>query len=289
LVHATRAAASDEEDATTPGGHTVHNDYVVLGAKTLPQGDWNPSWAVARFRQSPNDASTLGHLIPSAFGDLDADGCDDLIAYDDDTMAVFYGGKSRFRGSFSPRDADATLKGPSSPQALHDLDDDGADEIAFSLDDGYQIQVQYGSRKRWSGKQKLTPELTLSTEGEPRSGGVFAIDSGDIDMDGAPELLIQLLHPARSAVRDARRAHARHRQASVDGGRDRISGSRGRTSARGNAERDLGARPVAESGGRRGRRRRPRHSQRRSERVRQRRGISASEFGARTRVGTSSG
>ena len=153
-------------------------DYLIAGRKDgWPSGAWDPSWAVAQLGDEPpafeNDGLTtvLQRLNIVTGSDLDGDGYSDLLALGRWRMWVFYGSERGFHGTLATEQADASLVWPydatqrrpefskTLPFVLGDVDGDGTAEIAVPKQ--AELGIVYGSKRRWSGRVQLEPELTI--------------------------------------------------------------------------------------------------------------------------------
>ena len=168
--------------------------YLVLGhGGAWPSVHWDPSMAVARFGTDHFQGDeTVGQsaydmpLAPAAAGDLDADGYDDLTVPGAAKTYIFYGGRP-LSGIVRGTDADASIAhyAFSLPTAMGDADGDGAaDLVVGSLGGG--MQVLYG--KRWVGANEIEGDLEIDTTAV--SAGQTAAAAGDIDGDGAPDIVL---------------------------------------------------------------------------------------------------
>jgi hypothetical protein len=178
-------------------------DYLVLGhEEAWVSGEWDPSWAVAVFgSELVPDESGIGApfrypLAGYAAGDLDGDGFSDLLARSAESAFVFYGGPTQLEGELGPDRAAARLPLPSGGPlyAVGDLDADGRSDLAAGSGD--TVGIVYGSTARFSGAQSVSYDFTITLD--PTIGALITGAAGDIDSDGAPELLISGLHYARS-------------------------------------------------------------------------------------------
>jgi len=193
LIGAATVAPEGEEATATGGFGLRQTHYLVLGhAGPWPSGRWDPSMADAEFGtvSIAGSSQPLSAIIPYRAGDLDADGNADLIAPVEGALLVFYGGDALVGKLGAERvDAELVARHPNPATALGDLDGDGASDLIMS-DYEAQLQVIYGSRTRWSGRTTVEPELTI--QAEPSYQGELAAAVGDIDGNGAAELVIGL-------------------------------------------------------------------------------------------------
>jgi hypothetical protein len=204
LVQEERLPQHDEESALALNG-TVQSTHLVLGGADLPTGTFDPSWAVAYFEHSRDSIAVPDAVwqpfIPAQAGDLDADGCGDLMVMSVDVMHVFYGDPDRFQGRLDllNRDASYRFAAGAYPFALRsDFDGDGASDIVLREERAPTLSVAYGPGQRVTGDIEAASsfEVQLADQGSGHpDGATFA--SGDIDGDRAPDLVIGLpLHGA---------------------------------------------------------------------------------------------
>jgi len=155
-------------------------DHLVLGHRgEWPSGAFDPSWASATF-------APASPLPIERAGDLDGDGSGDLFAPGDSANELFYGGPGRLSGELMPALADARLTHPVFQMALGDVDADGVGDLAFVQ--WGQVDVAYGQNERWSSDVTLEPDLSLTFENA--GGPTTALAIGDIDADGAPDIVV---------------------------------------------------------------------------------------------------
>lgn len=166
-------------------------DYLVEGRSDgWPSGDWEPSWAAAMFGDEPAQGTTIvQRLMVTDSGDYDGDGYTDIIASGVGTsFYVFYGGPDGLHGVLTRDNADAELdwgtNWQSSPFDIGDLDGDGIDDLATSGLN--ELNITYGSSRRWSGVVTPIPDLTFFDQAPYDSAIV-----GDLDADGKPDLLVR--------------------------------------------------------------------------------------------------
>ncbi|HTU61071.1 MAG TPA: VCBS repeat-containing protein, partial [Polyangiales bacterium] len=104
--------------------------------------------------------------------DLDGDGFTDLFALGRWKVWVFYGSERGFSGTLTPAQADASLVWPHDesarradfaktlPLIIGDLNGDGAADLGFP--NQAELGIVYGTKQRWSGRNELTPDLTVA-------------------------------------------------------------------------------------------------------------------------------
>lgn len=181
-------------------------DYLVLGHRgEWASAAWDPSLAAASFGVDAYlDGSGTQHrqtLSMLSAGDLDGDGAADLIAQGKTALFVFYGGAGELVGRLDASAAAASFIGAAPPKvpfelelqphalfAIGDLDGDGASDLGLVADD--TLGVVYGPKSRWSGETQPTPDYVIDFSSEKHAIVFAAAQSGDVDGDGAPELVI---------------------------------------------------------------------------------------------------
>jgi hypothetical protein len=210
-VNASRLVDASENDPPV-FGFLDQSVFLVLGhGGSWPEGQWDPSWAVARFgydfeHVEPGGTRYRQSLTPIPAGDLDADGFDDLLVHGPNGAYLFYGGRP-LTGVVSVDQADATIpygddSGP--PLPLGDADGDGAADLLVAAPDS-GIGVVYGTR--WSGRGALPVGLSIYVAGVGGSREPVAA-AGDIDGDGLPEIVVAAAMAGRDAVSDVPRPPA---------------------------------------------------------------------------------
>ena len=187
VVWARRLAAENEPEPAGAFG-LVESSFLVLGATELPSGVWDPRWAAASFGApdaSHEEFGWTGRVMPSAVGDLDADGCSDLAAFYMMRTVVYFGHEGEWTGAVTP-----TGQLPFTDvgfTAIGDLDGDGADDLAFS-NTQQRLGVVYGAKDRWPAD--ALPTLTIMLDQPNQLQFEFSFGAGDIDGDGSAELVI---------------------------------------------------------------------------------------------------
>ncbi len=198
LLEVVRPLAIEEIDEDATNLSSAQFTYVMFGAPELPAGVWDPSWAGAYFAANDDSAGPppwdiVGPAQPQAAGDLDGDGCGDLISSLGSVAFVFYGGSEAIQGRMGHADADAALGSSAAGiggGAIGDLDRDGADDLILTGAEFETLSVVYSPNDRWSGNVELTPELTIRLDPSQRASVNLAI--GDIDGIAGPELVFGL-------------------------------------------------------------------------------------------------
>jgi hypothetical protein len=176
------------------------SEYVVLGHRDgWNSGEWDARWSAAELGTEA-EPSTLDlgpdSVRPKLHGltaaDLDGDGVSDLLVAGIFSVYVFYGNAERFHGTLNAEQADASFPLALGQKliSLGDLDGDGADDLA--LNDVAQLRILYGSPMRLSGLL-FNPRIDLTLISPDTSPSVAILDAhaGDVDGDGAADLVIQ--------------------------------------------------------------------------------------------------
>ena len=178
----------------------VHHAHIVYGQpQPWPSGTWDFSWGAAAFDRGLQHSAAGSYLIepPGPAGDLDGDGCADLVS-SDSTHArqhIFYGEPGRWTGTLTARDADAVIEVEGFDYSaygtkLGDADGDGLDDLAIGWNDDYAVDIVYGSRPRWSGIVTAPERLRIFAADGHGTIGVPSVRAGDIDGDGRAEIVI---------------------------------------------------------------------------------------------------
>lgn len=178
--------------------------YLVLGhAGIWESGEWDTRWAAMTFG---TERVMLGGdvdlpLLDASAADLDGDGFSDLLLTGQNTTYVFYG-RADLPSELGAARADAALQRAIGFQidALADLDGDGMDELAIS--NGLTLAITYGSRARLRGMTALAADLTIRSLDTSPPVGIVTAATGDLDGDGAAELVISA-RTSEGSVADA--------------------------------------------------------------------------------------
>lgn len=192
-------------------------DVYLDGANAINFGE--PAFLLAgrteRFSGS-FDVATVATPLPGASvdtatslhgpRDIDGDGVDDLLLWDQQTPAthLFYGGPGLFAEGFDFADSDAVAAVTERSRAIFsvgDLDGDGDDElldqfiVSSELPFPADIAILSGSRTRFAGDLAFPEEEILASAptGRVYPDGrervlTFALPAGDLDGDGADDV-----------------------------------------------------------------------------------------------------
>jgi hypothetical protein len=203
LIVTSISVSAADDSQMTPDETIQPRDYLVLGhEEAWVSGEWDPSWAVAGLgSELVMDEGGFGAPFPQpltgyAAGDLDGDGFSDLLARSTQSAFVFYGGTTQLEGELGTDRAAARFPLPSGGDLYEvgDLDADGRSDLAAGSGD--TVGIVYGSTARFSGVQSVSYDFTITLN--PSIGALVTAAAGDIDSDGAPELVIAGLHYAGS-------------------------------------------------------------------------------------------
>jgi hypothetical protein len=192
------------------GGEGGGGAYLLLGPL-----DGSESLADADARVLGDDANDFAGAALAFAGDVDGDGAEDLLvgAFGDDTSgidagtaAVFYG---RPAGDRYLSTADARLTGETtgdfaarSVAAVGDLDGDGFGDVAVSAHyrDGSAGAAYVMAGPVYGLVSLATATARLFGEAGGDFAGIGVTGGGDIDADGAPDLVVGAPASDRGAV-----------------------------------------------------------------------------------------
>lgn len=183
------------DSVATTSGREVRASVIAGHANT-----WTPEGlrAQATFGTATFGASAQT-LSARAAGDMDGDGYADMLiavnASGGPFGLVFYGGAGKLSGTLTAAQADAKL--PAGTEPIADLDRDGLAELSWTA--GPVVNVRYGTRGRISGDVALNADLSLHAQASA-AGSALRLAVGDIDGDGAPDLLAADATEARNGA-----------------------------------------------------------------------------------------
>lgn len=154
---------------------------------------------------TPLPGASADWNTPYGSNDIDGDGVDDLILWDqrDITTHLFYGRAGLFDDGFDFADSDAIVPVTERSRAVFsvgDLDGDGDDELLdqFNLKPELpmptDIAILSGSRTRFAGEIAFPEDEVIAATPDGRYPGfperilTYAVPAGDLDGDGADDV-----------------------------------------------------------------------------------------------------
>ena len=195
---------ADHDQYYYSAGYDHGYAYLFLSSGVTSGGDYDLQDDADSIWSGADSEDHLGHSVGG--GDVDGDGYDDLLLgapfadqgqTNSGSVYLIYGSASASSGTADGA-ASVTFYGASSGDYLGayatnivgDFDDDGSADVAISSYTEESVYVFYGASSL-SGKVRVdTADVTITASGAGPSFFGYTLDSGDLDGDGATDLVI---------------------------------------------------------------------------------------------------